>query len=58
MPELPKTQSFERKARLEDFLDDANKNTQNKKDNKNYSSNDVNIEKNQQEFGNRKRIKP
>lgn len=57
MPEILKTQSFERKACLEDFLDD-NKNTQNKKDNKNHSNNNVNIEKNQQEFGNRKRIKP
>lgn len=57
MPEIFKTQSFERKACLEDFLDD-NKNTQNKKDNKNHSNNNVNIEKNQQEFGNRKRIKP
>ena len=56
---MPDPASFSRKAKLEDFLDDdkSNQNTQNKY--KNYSNNDsVVIEKNQQEFGNRKRIKP
>jgi len=49
---------FSRKARLEDFLDDDEKIGKNDKHNKNYSHNDNNIEKNQQEFGHKKRIKP
>jgi hypothetical protein len=57
---MPDPTSFSRKAKLEDFLDDddkPNQTTQNKY--KNYSNNDtITIEKNQQEFGNRKRIKP
>ena len=52
--------TFSRKARLEDFLDDGetiNKNNKNNKNNnKNHSYN--NVEKNQQEFGHKKRIKP
>ena len=55
---------FSRKAKLSDFFDDDddtnnNKNNQNHKNNNNnnYSHNDT-IAKNQQEFGNRKRIKP
>ncbi len=57
---------FSRKATLSDFFDDVddtnnsnnNNNNQNNKNN-NYSHNDTNtIAKNQQEFGNRKRIKP
>jgi len=46
---------------MEDFLDDADSvNTTNKNNkNKNYSNSDTNnIEKNQQEFGHKKRIKP
>lgn len=57
---MPDPASFSRKAKLEDFLDNDEtpiQNTQNKY--KNYSNNDtITIEKNQQEFGNRKRIKP
>ena len=63
---LPKTnnttQTFTRRACLADFFDeDEDKNTQNTKNkhNKNYSHNDsIIIAKNQQEFGQRKRIKP
>lgn len=50
--------TFSRKARLEDFLDNDEKITNNHKNNKNHSHNDNNIEKNQQEFGHKKRIKP
>ena len=56
---------FSRKAKLSDFFDDTddtnnNQNNQNHKNNNNNNShNDTNtIAKNQQEFGNRKRIKP
>jgi len=57
MSEIPsKTPTVSRSACLEDFLDD--KNIQHKY-HKNYLQNDINtIAKNQQEFGNRKRIKP
>jgi hypothetical protein len=57
---MPDPASFSRKAKLEDFLDDDDKHTQNTQNKyKNYSNNDtITIEKNQQEFGNRKRIKP
>jgi len=56
MPEVPPNPSYTRKASLSDFLDDCAKPVQ---DTKNQSRNDsVNIEKNQQEYGNRKRIKP
>ena len=47
--------TFSRKARLEDFLGSGETVNQT---NKNYSNNDINIQKNQQEFGNKKRIKP
>jgi len=48
-----------RRACLEDFLDDGDKNNQNTKNNYNKNhSRDDNISKNQQEFGHRKRIKP
>lgn len=50
------TQSFSRRARLEDFLD-GNDTCSNYKNNNNHSQND-NIAKNQQEFGHKKRIKP
>lgn len=55
MPEIEKTNSsFSRKANLADFFDghqDSNKN------NKNRNDSDT-VAKNQQEFGQRKRIKP
>jgi hypothetical protein len=52
--------TFSRKARLEDFLDDGETiNKNNKNNNKNHSyNNDNNVKKNQQEFGHKKRIKP
>ena len=50
--------TFSRKATLEDFLNDGETLNQNKKYNKNHSHNDKNVEKNQQEFGHKKRIKP
>jgi len=52
--------TFYRKATLEDFFDDGEIINQNKnnKHNKNQSHNDNNVEKNQQEFGHKKRIKP
>jgi len=52
--------TFYRKATLEDFLDDGETVNQNSKHNKNYSHNNNNndINKNQQEFGHKKRIKP
>ena len=53
---MSESESHSRKACFEDFFDD--KNIQTKYD-KNHSQNDKNtIVKNQQEFGNRKRIKP
>ena len=59
MPEIftsNPTSTFSRKANLADFLDD--KPVCNTKNNSQHSQNDVNIAKNQQEFGHRKRIKP
>ena len=57
--------TFFRKATLEDFLEDGetiNKNNEHNKHNehnKNHSyNNDNNVQKNQQEFGHKKRIKP
>jgi len=47
--------NFSRKAILEDFLGSSETINQNSK---NYVNNDNNIQKNQQEFGNKKRIKP
>ena len=46
--------TFSRKATLEDFLDGEKV----KIKNNNYNNNSNNIEKNQQEFGHKKRIKP
>jgi hypothetical protein len=55
--QAPKT--FSRPARLEDFLDDGDVIISKSNHNKNHSHNDKNyIEKNQQEFGHKKRIKP
>jgi hypothetical protein len=50
--------TFSRKARLEDFLNDGETVNKYNTHNKNHSYNDANIEKNQQEFGHKKRIKP
>lgn len=51
--------TFSRKARIEDFLNDGETIIQNNKNNKNQSNNnDNNVKKNQQEFGHKKRIKP
>jgi len=54
--------TFFRKATLEDFFDDDDEktrhNNKNNKKNKSYSQNDNTIDKNQQEFGHKKRIKP
>jgi hypothetical protein len=56
-PELTSTQTFSRPAKLSDFVDGPNDIPSKNKYNKNYSQNDS-IDKNQQEFGQRKRIKP
>jgi hypothetical protein len=50
--------NFSRKATLEDFLDDGETPNQNNRYNKNHSHNDYVINKNQQEFGHKKRTKP
>jgi hypothetical protein len=50
--------NFFRKATLKDFLNDGENISQTNKHNKNQSHNDKNIEKNQQEFGHKKKIKP
>jgi hypothetical protein len=53
--------TFSRKATLADFFDEGETithNNQNNKHNKNHSRNDNDIQKNQQEFGHKKRIKP
>lgn len=50
--------AFSRKAKLEDFFDDGEIINQNNKHNKNHSHDDNDIQKNQQEFGHKKRIKP
>ena len=52
-----KENTFSRKATLADFFDEGETITQNKH-NKNHSRNDNDIQKNQQEFGHKKRIKP
>ena len=59
MNEIPlKTTTFSRPICFEDLFDDTNINIQTKYDT-NHLQNDKNsIAKNQQEFGNRKRIKP
>lgn len=55
--QAPKT--FYRTARLEDFLDEGDVIISKSDHNKNHSYNDKNyVEKNQQEFGHKKRIKP
>lgn len=54
----PKISTFSRPACFEDFFDETNQNIQ-IKNHTNHLQNDKNtIAKNQQEFGNRKRIKP
>uniref|UniRef100_A0A6C0B206 Uncharacterized protein n=1 Tax=viral metagenome TaxID=1070528 RepID=A0A6C0B206_9ZZZZ len=50
--------TFYRKATVEDFFDNSETINQNNKHNKNHSHNDNDVKKNQQEFGNKKRIKP
>jgi hypothetical protein len=59
MPEKETTQNqtFSRPARLADFLDGEHDTSNKNKYNKHYSHNDS-IQKNQEEFGQRKRIKP
>jgi len=47
-----------RKATIEDFLEDGETINQDTKHNKNHSHNNNDIQKNQQEFGHKKRIKP
>jgi hypothetical protein len=55
--QAPKT--FYRPARLEDFLDEGDVIISKSDHNKNHSHYDKNyVEKNQQEFGHKKRIKP
>jgi len=57
--EMPKTSGHpvvSRKLRLEDFLDDDDQQTP--QYNKQYSRNDEKVAKNQQEYGQKKRIKP
>ena len=56
---MPKTSGppvVSRKLRLEDFLDDDDQQTP--QYNKQYSRNDEKVAKNQQEYGQKKRIKP
>jgi len=53
--------TFYRKATLEDFFDEGEtitQNNNNNRNNKNHSRSDNDIQKNQQEFGHKKRIKP
>ncbi len=50
--------TFSRKATLEDFFDNGETINQNNKNNKNHYRDDSDIQKNQQEFGHKKRIKP
>ena len=55
--------TFSRKARLEDFFNEDEEiplplNSDNSKSNYNKNNNKESIDKNQQEFGHRKRIKP
>jgi hypothetical protein len=55
----PAPKTFSRPACLEDFLDEGDVIISKRDHNKNHSRNDNNyIEKNQQEFGHKKRIKP
>ena len=55
--ELETNQIFSRPARLSDFFD-GDYDTSSKNKYNNYSHKNDSIEKNQQEFGQRKRIKP
>lgn len=55
--ESTKNQTFSRPARLSDFFDGEHDVSTKNQYNKNYSH-DYSIQKNQQEFGQRKRIKP
>ena len=55
--ESEKNQTFSRPAKLSDFFDGYHDTSNKNKYNKNISHNDT-IQKNQQEFGQRKRIKP
>lgn len=56
MPKTNEPPAVSRKLRLEDILDETElETTQN---NKQYSRNDEKIAKNQQEYGQKKRIKP
>lgn len=50
--------SFSRPARLEDFFDDDVISQTNHNKHHSHNNNQNDIPKNQQEFGNRKRIKP
>jgi hypothetical protein len=50
-------QTFSRPARLSDFFDGEHDTSSKNKYNKNYTHNQS-IQKNQKEFGHRKRIKP
>ena len=50
-------QTFSRPVKLSDLFDGSHDTSSKKKYNKNYLHN-VSIQKNQQEFGQRKRIKP
>lgn len=55
------SKSYSRPARLEDFFDEGDDNanvTNNQKQNHSHNNNKNEIPKNQQEYGNRKRIKP
>lgn len=53
------TNSFSRPARMEDFFDDVDTTNNKNKDKYKYNNNNrERIDKNQQEFGHKKRIKP
>ena len=56
--ELETNQIFSRPARLSDFFDGDYDTSNKNKYNNNYSHKNDSIAKNQQEFGQRKRIKP
>ena len=57
LPNQSNNKTFSRAARLEDFFDDDEINS-NKNNKYNNSHNDNTIAKNQKEFGHKKRIKP
>ena len=56
MPKTNEPPAISRKLRLEDILDETE--LQTTQNNKHYSRNDEKIAKNQQEYGQKKRIKP